>query len=1522
MSLRKTLGCLFVVSIATGVASADTLVSAGQGTTCKIDGGALYCWGDNSHGQLGIGNVTEPSVVPLAVTGMASDVTYVSVAPDGPNVCAIQAGRLYCWGDNTYGQIGDGTIGVANERHVPTLVAGMLAGQLVTKVAAGSDHTCAIGHNSATGFDDAGFCWGDNSHGQLGDSSTTAKIVPTNNVPHFSTGGPTFGVLDIDAGSFFTCSFGYGLQFSFTQPEVYCWGKSDVGQSGQGVTSDILAPNKAIGGSMNSIPNSISVGVDHACATLLEKIGIVFVQNTRCWGNNASGQLGDGTTTNRLLPVIVGGAHAMTSVAAGTYHTCGADVLGNEWCWGKGDKGQFDRYPITTPTTSPRAIPSSEVPNVSLSLGEDTTCFILGGVTHCVGDNSDGQIGDGTREDNWGTYALPTVDTDRVSVGARNVCQILGGTLSCLGDNSAGQLGDDTTDRHATATVASGLDIGVTDVSVAADGTTICAIQFGSVYCWGDNTYGQVGSGSLGGKHFTPELVAGVTGAVVVSTSADHTCALATRHSHGSDSYAVYCWGSNSNGQLGDNTIEDHYTATLVPGLDLRMTAVSVGHGYSCAIQSLDATPVLSCWGSNDQGKLGNGLGEDQHVPTAVALASPTTISAGYDHACAIASGVAMCWGNNDDGELGDGSTVDRPRPVMVNGALALTRLSAGTNHTCGSNAASSYCWGKGDRGQLDTYPTSIPTTSPLALPLAHVPDSQISAGNGATCFVFAGALICAGNNADGQLGDGSTEDLWGPYAIPNVAGTTLSAGAHNTCAIDTNGALTCWGDNSAGQIGDGTTAPRLTATAVSGMSAGVTDVAVSVDGDTVCAVQAGFVYCWGDNSAGQLGNGSTGGTHYLPSIVIGVTGAVKVAVASDHACALGMRYSHGSNSYGIYCWGKNDKGQLGDGTTTDHLVATTASTLDNRGLGITVASSFSCALQAQAAGSSFAYCWGLNDQGQLGIGSTDDSHVPALLSLTSPTAMSAGPDHACAIAGGAAYCWGDNTFGELGDTTTAQRTSPTALASLASGVLEIAAGGAHSCATTSTNGYCWGSGLRGQLDTYPNTGFVVPHPLDASHVPASSITAGDVHTCFRHGGSIVCIGGNDDGQAGDGTNYDAFPQPAVPTVATRRFSTGGTNGMGGSYTSCFISSGALHGGGLYCWGGNASGQIGDGSRTTRPAPTPVTGMASGVTDVSISMSGNTVCAIKSSSLYCWGDNTLGQFGDGSTASSNTPVLIPAMNRIAAHVSASGPHTCALALSTTVFGAVANYCWGDNTYGGLGLGSYGGLHRTPAIVVGQADGMIELATNTDHTCATRQVSGTSSIYCWGRNTYGQLGNNSTSGTNTPGPAVLSGTGAALPNHITTGWGHTCALVGTGARCWGINSNGQLGDNTVAQRLTPTPVIGGFVWTDISAGGDHTCATTGSTGSGRGLYCWGWHGHGQLGTGGNVFFHSDTHLPTVVQSSTIALDLAAGGYHTCATWRGLVTIPMCWGDNTTNELGDGTTSTRYAPVTVLTPSGGW
>ncbi|MEO8553265.1 MAG: hypothetical protein ABI678_25000, partial [Kofleriaceae bacterium] len=746
-----------MVTAVTGVASADTSVSAGQRTTCKIDAGALSCWGDNSHGQLGTGDATEPSLSPVIVPGMEAGVTYVSVAPDGPNVCAVKLGQLYCWGDNTYGQIGDGTIGAANERHVPTLVGGMLAGQVVTKVAAGSDHTCAIGHSTTTGFDDAAFCWGDNSHGQLGDSSRTPRVVPTHNVPHFSTGGPSNGVLDIEAGSFFTCSFGYGLQFGFSQAEVYCWGKSDVGQSGQGVTFDILAPNKAIGGSVNSIPNSISVGVDHACATLFEKLGNTFVQNTRCWGNNASGQIGDGTTTNRLTPTIVGGAHAMTSVVAGTSHTCGADIAGTTWCWGKGDQGQLDHYPILVATTSPREMPAADVPNVSLSLGEDTTCFIIAGVTHCVGANGDGQLGDGTTEDGWGAYPLPLVATDGVAVGAHDVCQIVGGALSCAGDNRDGQIGDNTLSPRLTATAVLGMETDVTDVSVAPDGTTVCAIRAGSVYCWGDNANGQLGNGSVGGNHLTPELVPGVTGAVKVSTSADHTCALATRHAHGSDSYAVYCWGSNSNGQLGDQSGADRYTAATVPGLDLRATALSGNHGYACAIQQLDETAVLYCWGSNDQGKLGNGLPEDQPAPVQVALASPTVIAAGYDHACAIASGMTTCWGNNDDGELGDGSTVDRPTPVLVNGSLALTRLTAGTNHTCGSDAATAYCWGKGDRGQLDTYPTSTPATSPLALPLAHLPSTQISAGDGTTCFVHAGALTCTGNNSNGQLGDGTT---------------------------------------------------------------------------------------------------------------------------------------------------------------------------------------------------------------------------------------------------------------------------------------------------------------------------------------------------------------------------------------------------------------------------------------------------------------------------------------------------------------------------------------------------------------------------------------------------------------------------------------------------------------------------------------------------------------------------------------------------------------------------------------------
>jgi len=356
-------------------------------------------------------------------------------------------------------------------------------------------------------------------------------------------------------------------------------------------------------------------------------------------------------------------------------------------------------------------------------------------------------------------------------------------------------------------------------------------------------------------------------------------------------------------------------------------------------------------------------------------------VAAGHYHTCALtAGGGVACWGFNNDGQLGDGTRMDRLTPTAVSGlGSGIAAIAAGANHTC-----------------------------------------ALTAGGG---------VVCWGRNTDGQLGNGGSGSSSRSLTPTPVVGlengvAAIAAGYAHTCALTTGGAVLCWGANWAGQLGDGTTAERKTPTAVIGLESGIATLVTG--GVHTCAVtSAGGAMCWGWNTTGQLGDGTTTG-RLTPVAVAGLEGGVEMLTAGDtHTCAV-------TAAGGGVCWGKNLSGQLGDGTTADRWTPTAVSELGSGVAGITAGFSHTCA----AATGGTVVCWGRNAEGQLGDGTT----VPRL----TPTAISglerrvatvvAGGYHTCAVTagGGAVLCWGWNQYGQLGDGTTANRQTPTAVVGLA----------------------------------------------------------------------------------------------------------------------------------------------------------------------------------------------------------------------------------------------------------------------------------------------------------------------------------------------------------------------------------------------------------------------------------------------------------------------------------------------------------
>jgi alpha-tubulin suppressor-like RCC1 family protein len=343
------------------------------------------------------------------------------------------------------------------------------------------------------------------------------------------------------------------------------------------------------------------------------------------------------------------------------------------------------------------------------------------------------------------------------------------------------------------------------------------------------------------------------------------------------------------------------------------------------------------------------------------------------------------------------------------------------------------------------------------------------------------------------------------------------------------------------------------------------------------------------------------------------------------------------------------------------------------------------------------------------------------------------------------------------------------------------------------------------------------------------------------------------------------------------------TSSLGGLYSCAALSNGEI-----YCWGQNNNGQLGDGTIASRRNPTRVQGISDAV-DVALGTS-HTCAIIRGGTVECWGANTLGQLGNGTNTSSNTPVVVPGLTN-AVEIGVGNAHTCARRANGTV------QCWGRGLEGQLGNGA-NLSSNTPVVVTGIADAT-KLDAGFEHSCA---ISGAArDVRCWGKNTFGQLGDGTTTDQNTP---VAVNTNADPITLISLGFGHSCAVTNLGTvYCWGINSNGQLGDGTNTANPSPALVGGLGDVNGIALGNAHTCALQVD----GAVKCWGWNLVGQLGDGTTT----DRLVPTPVFGIGTAFELSAGGSHSCS----LLTSNQikCWGDNSQGQLGDGTNMPSSIPV---------
>lgn len=352
------------------------------------------------------------------------------------------------------------------------------------------------------------------------------------------------------------------------------------------------------------------------------------------------------------------------------------------------------------------------------------------------------------------------------------------------------------------------------------------------------------------------------------------------------------------------------------------------------------------------------------------------------------------------------------PEPDVSFIAISVNYDSCGLAHDGGL-----YCWGESEL---------IPTPKPY-------PGSRyvrISAGSGHVCgLTDAGVLSCGGANGSGQLGDNTTLDRAAPVAVAIPGARSVAAvatGTYHTCAVATDGTAWCWGKNATGQLGDGTTSDRYLPVPVA--APGQVFDAIAANEYHTCALTVdGQAWCWGLNDTGQLGIGLATHTEPVP-VPVSMPGLAfaTIALGISHTCGL-------TDAGNVWCWGFNHRGRLGDGTTINRSFPVLALNTDQVPYSaITAGRDHTCALTSLGS----AYCWGRGALGATGLGHTEDKHRPTAVVMpsgTTFTGLSGGFAHTCAVDNrGGAWCWGWNDAGRLGDGTTIDRLVPTRVAEAA----------------------------------------------------------------------------------------------------------------------------------------------------------------------------------------------------------------------------------------------------------------------------------------------------------------------------------------------------------------------------------------------------------------------------------------------------------------------------------------------------------
>ncbi len=1546
-------------------------IAAGGSHTLQIQEGNILAWGANSVGQLG-DNSMMMRLSPVQVTRPAGMAGAIAVAAGGTHSLALTSdGEVWVWGSNALGQLGEPTLTVrttpfqlsgilqfsgkviaiaAGENHslalttkgevwswgsnadnqlgrtgltdVPSQVAGM---PLVKAIAAGSAHSLSLG------VDGMLHAWGSNSKGQLGNNTTPTGSASPITVCQGQAGAPCQGngptlAIAIAAGREHSLAIGQNGR-------VWAWGGNAAGQLGTG-GSDSPYPVTVSTATNFHRAVTISAGDDHSVALVID--GTFWA-----WGQNADGQIGDGTTTVRTLPVQVSPAGVWvgaSAVASGGNHNIAINGNGSVWNWGdngSGQGGDGTQTDILAPLAGTDIFSDPNNPGIITVDGGWRHSFALkaDGTVWSWGEGTYGVLGNGSLTDQESPVQVS---------GLQNIVAVAAGGFHALALRADGQLwvwGRGDTGQIGTVAVGVNnptpmqLSVGAlgpnnAEVKAIAAGTyhSFILLDDGSVWGFGRNSNGGLGIGSSPGNQFVPVQVVNFTGVISVAGGDGYSLGLRADGS-------VWSWGGDHLEQLGNgsaisgsncnltnattcmtqadcpvipmsNPATNENCVQLTPaqvlgigGAGTLNNAIGISAGlYEFNLVLYGDGRALG-WGWNLNGTVGNGNAGSTSPSSPDWVVDPTNLmsgqledirsiaAGGFQSFALISNGRLYSWGDNNRGQLGQGTvtTLPAPTPTLVDCIKNVTGIhsgNAGFHEIVRRDDGSKCVVGEGIRGQMGTgtiYSTCmyVCDTTVLSLSESHTDASCHGAADGTASVGVTGGVA-------------PYTYKWMPSGGTGAMATNLAAERYTVVVCDS--------DDNTGHLLIDIAEPGQT------MTAAITPTDVSCNGGndgaadlTVTGGTGPYNFSWSNGANTEDISGLTAGT-YTVTITDSVGGCetASATIAEPDALSLTM------GSTPVSCNGAADGTASvsvtgGTGTYTfawnDPSTQTTATAT---GLGpntytVTVTDGNGCvamdsvtvtepAVLSAGAIPTDASCYGAAD-GSIDLtpaGGTSPytfawSHGPTTEDVSGLVAASytvtVTDDRNCTVNTGATVAEPALLLVALAGT------DPTCNGS-SDGAVDLTVTGG-----TTPYAFSWSNAettedISGLIaDTY-------------------TVTVTDANSC-NAAGSVQLIEG-------------AFG--LVADIVTTDSCSGENNGAADLTVSGGISPYT------FSWTGGATTEdisgLAPGSYTvtvTDASGCMVTPPSATIIDaVSVAQTPGTVSAGRvhtlayggsSNRVWAWGTNASGQLGTGGTVDSFVPVRVldgsAQLSQVAA-VAAGGEFSLALKGNQVV-------SWGNNFFGQLGVGSGMVFVTSPQTMTTFSD-VTSIAAGFWHGLLLRSNG---EVWAWGRDHEGQLGNGPPSGSSTP--VQVLGLGGANIVEIAAGVEFSMARDDLGrVYAWGQNDVGQLGnglapvDSLIAVQITALTNI-----SSIAAGGSHGLAVNGS----GAVFAWGWNIDGQLGDGSTTT--RTTPVPVTGLTGVVAVSVAGGELHSALIKDN--DCVMAWGGNFDGQLGDGSNQNRLAPV---------